>query len=137
MYGFELKEIKLGLNEENKFGNARDVKFEIAANNPGLFPVDVNYAGREELLRVPGIGPKGAERILKQREQGKFKEFKEKAFSASLEEVKADVRERDLSDMTREIAPLRKAEDAIVIDTTNMTVDEVVERILEAVRGRK
>lgn len=75
VYGFELKEVKLGLNEQGNFGLARDVKFEVAKNNPGLFPVDVNYASREELLRVPGIGPKGVENILRQREQRKFNDF--------------------------------------------------------------
>ncbi len=77
VYGFNFKEVKLGLNEEERFGNARDIKFEIALNNPNLFPVDVNNASLEELLRVPGIGPKGAEQIVKQREKKKFKEFKE------------------------------------------------------------
>lgn len=77
VYGFELKELQLGLNELGNFGLARDVKFEVAKNSPNLFPVDVNCAGREELLRVPGIGPKGAENILRQREQRKFNDFKE------------------------------------------------------------
>ena len=77
VYGFELKELGLGLNEQGNFGNARDVKFEVAKNSPSLFPVDVNCAGREELLRVPGIGPKGAENILRQREQRKFNDFKD------------------------------------------------------------
>ncbi|MBN2067014.1 MAG: helix-hairpin-helix domain-containing protein [Candidatus Diapherotrites archaeon] len=77
IYGFKLKEIKLGLNEQNKFGNARDIKMAIAANNPNQFPVDVNCATKEELLRVPGIGPVGAERVLKIRQQGKFRELKQ------------------------------------------------------------
>jgi predicted DNA-binding helix-hairpin-helix protein len=77
VYGFSLREMKLGLNEQGRFGTARDVKFEIAKNSPNLFPVDVNHAGREELLRVPGIGPKCAEGILRQREQRQFSDFKE------------------------------------------------------------
>jgi len=77
IYDFSFKEVKLGLNEENNFGNARDIKFQVALNNPNLFPVDVNNATKEELLRVPGIGPKGAERIVEMREEKKFKEFKE------------------------------------------------------------
>lgn len=77
IYDFGFKEVKLGLNEENNFGNARDIKFQVALNNPNIFPVDVNNATKEELLRVPGIGPKGAERIVEMREKKKFKEFKE------------------------------------------------------------
>ncbi|MDP2973594.1 MAG: helix-hairpin-helix domain-containing protein [Candidatus Diapherotrites archaeon] len=71
VYGFKLNELKLGLNEENRFGNARDIKHEIALNNPNQFPIDVNNAGKEELLRVPGIGPKTAEKIIDAREQNK------------------------------------------------------------------
>ena len=41
---------------------------------------------------------------------------------------------RDRSDMTRTFGPLKKADDAVVIDTTNLTVDEVVDKILEIVR---
>lgn len=77
VYGFKLGEIKLALNDNERFGNVRDVKFEIAANNPNLFPVDVNCASREELLRVPGIGPKGVEKILTAREHRKFSELKQ------------------------------------------------------------
>ncbi len=77
VYGFELKELGLGLNEQGNFGNAHDIKFEVAKNSPNLFPVDVNCACREELLRVPGIGPMGAENILRRRGQKKFDDFKD------------------------------------------------------------
>ena len=79
VYGFELKEIKLGLNEKNLFGNAGDVKFAIAANSPEEFPVDVNSAPKEDLLKVPGIGPNAAEKIISLRESGnaKFRDLKE------------------------------------------------------------
>jgi len=48
-------------------------------------------------------------------------------------EVEKDVIARDHSDQTRAVAPLKKADDAIVIDTTNMTVAEVAERIVKEV----
>ncbi len=76
-YKFKLKEVRLGLNEEDNFGNAKDVKFKIALNNENLFPVDVNYASRPELLRVPGIGPRTAGKIICMREQRKFQDMKE------------------------------------------------------------
>jgi predicted DNA-binding helix-hairpin-helix protein len=76
-YGFRLREIKLGLDEGGNFGLARDVKLEVAKNNPGLFPVDVSHATLEELLRVPGIGPVGAERVLRLRARERLLGFKD------------------------------------------------------------
>lgn len=61
----------------------------------------------------------------------RYKELKEKSFNISIEQVIKDVKERDSSDIRRKIAPLRKAEDAILIDTTDMSIDEVVNEILK------
>jgi len=63
----------------------------------------------------------------------RFAEMKGKGFFISREEVKSDVLARDKADMTRVIAPLMKAKDALEIDTTDMTVEEVVRHILKAV----
>ncbi len=51
-------------------------------------------------------------------------------------EALRELKERDERDMNRRVAPLRKAPDAILIDSTDMTVEEVVERILEIARSR-
>ena len=67
----------------------------------------------------------------------RFKELEEKGFSVSLDEIKKDVKQRDATDMTREVAPLKKAEDALAIDTTEMTIKDVTEKILGAVKSRR
>ena len=46
-----------------------------------------------------------------------------------LEEIEKDMAERDYRDMHRETAPLRQAEDAVLVDSSDMTIDEVVDRI--------
>ena len=51
------------------------------------------------------------------------------------EEVAQDLKRRDYSDTTREYGPLVKAEDAIYLDTTEMSIDEVVENIISAIRS--
>mgnify|MGYP002853317570 CR=1 FL=1 len=56
-------------------------------------------------------------------------ELKEKGIEADFEEVKKDIEERDHRDMTREISPLKQAEDAILVDTSDMTIDEVADKI--------
>ena len=47
-----------------------------------------------------------------------------------LEEIEKDIQERDERDMTRETAPLKQAEDAVLIDSSEMTIEEVVQAIL-------
>lgn len=61
----------------------------------------------------------------------RYQENKSKNINMSLEEVKADIVRRDLKDSTRKLAPLKQADDAIVVDTTNMTQEEVVNHIID------
>ena len=53
----------------------------------------------------------------------------------SLDEVERDVAERDARDSTREAAPLRQADDATAVDTSGLTLDQVVERVLAHIRS--
>ena len=52
---------------------------------------------------------------------------------SSLRELKADIQNRDLLDSSRNISPLVQAEDAITIDTGNLTIDEQIEKIVEII----
>lgn len=63
------------------------------------------------------------------RAKRRFDELTERGESCSLEEIKKDIRERDARDMNREIAPLKQAEDAILVDSSNMGISEVVDTI--------
>ena len=63
------------------------------------------------------------------RAKRRFDELTERGKSCSLEEIKKDIRERDARDMNREIAPLKQAEDAILVDSSNMGISEVVDTI--------
>ena len=69
-----------------------------------------------------------------ERAQRRFKELQEKGESQTYEEVLEDVKQRDYNDMTRELNPLRKADDAIELDTTGMGIDEVVAAVLDIVK---
>jgi cytidylate kinase len=64
---------------------------------------------------------------VEMRAKRRYEELKAKGMEADLEEIKRDIRFRDNNDSTREMAPLRQAEDAILIDTTNQTIEEMVE----------
>ena len=58
-------------------------------------------------------------------------ELKEKGEDCNLEEIAHDIEERDHRDMTREIAPLKQAEDAVLVDSSHMTIEEVVKAIVD------
>ena len=72
-----------------------------------------------------------------ERARRRFEQLKEKGFDATLATLVEDIRTRDDRDMNREVAPLRPADDAVVIDSTTMTVDEVVNRILDEAAARQ
>ena len=71
------------------------------------------------------------------RAERRYKELVEKGETPDLEEVKKGIEQRDYQDMNRDIAPLRQAEDAVLVDTSYMTIDEVVAKITELARGVK
>ena len=73
----------------------------------------------------------------KERANRRYKELVEKGEPADFDKIEADIIERDNRDMNRAIAPLKQAEDAILVDSSNMSIDEVVERILKGVHERK
>ena len=70
------------------------------------------------------------------RARRRMKELSARGSSASFEKVLSDIRQRDEKDLSRSIAPLRKADDACRIDTTDMTVEEVVELLAGKVRRK-
>ena len=59
----------------------------------------------------------------------RYKELLEKGENCVYEEIAQDIKERDERDMNREIAPLKQAEDAILVDSSEMTIEEVVKTI--------
>lgn len=68
------------------------------------------------------------------RAKRRYEELAAKGEACNLEKIKADIEERDYRDMHREISPLRQAEDAILIDSSDMTVEEVISRIISLVK---
>lgn len=63
----------------------------------------------------------------------RYMELMENDESADLEQIKAQIKERDERDMNRAISPLKQADDAVLVDTSDLTIDEVVERILSII----
>lgn len=67
----------------------------------------------------------------------RFKELTEKGVECNLEDIENDIIERDYRDMHREISPLTKADDAVLLDSSNMSIEQVVEEIIKLVEERK
>ena len=68
------------------------------------------------------------------RAKRRYEELSAKGEHITLEKIMTDIKERDHRDMTREVAPLKQAEDAILVDSSNMTIDEVVRTICDHCR---
>ena len=64
------------------------------------------------------------------RAKRRYDELCEKGIVCDLKEIEKDIEERDHRDMTREIAPLKQAEDAILVDSSELTIEEVVTKII-------
>ncbi len=69
------------------------------------------------------------------RAKRRHKELLEKGISRDLESIKDEIGKRDYRDMNREFAPLKKADDAIEVDTSNLSIDEVVNKILKMINN--
>lgn len=66
----------------------------------------------------------------------RFGELSEKGVSCSIDEIRRDIIERDERDMSRETSPLRRAEDAVLVDSSEMNIDEVTAAILSICREK-
>ena len=69
------------------------------------------------------------------RAERRYKELTDKGETADIEKIKADIADRDYRDMHRETAPLHKADDAVLVDSSDMTVEQVTEAIIEAYKA--
>lgn len=73
---------------------------------------------------------------IDERARRRLRDHERRDEACSLEDVIKEIRERDRRDSTRQDSPLLKAEDAVELDTTNLTVDEQVDAVIELARGR-
>jgi len=138
------------------FLNGEDVTKDIRSNevNNLISKVSVIKELREEMLKIQRNLAENQNTIMEGRDIGtvvfpnanlkiylnadieerakrRYKENMEKGIATTYEEVLEILKNRDKIDMGRAVAPLRKAEDAIEIDSTNMSIEEVVKRIVE------
>ena len=92
------------------------------------------------IIMAAGIGSRfgtGIKQLAKMSPNGEIimdysiYDAKEAGFDKVVFIIRKDIEERDSRDMNREISPLRQAEDAVLVDSSEMTIEEVVKRILQ------
>ncbi|MFC0444927.1 (d)CMP kinase [Pseudidiomarina halophila] len=71
-----------------------------------------------------------------ERADRRHKQLLEKGFTAKIDQLIAEIKERDERDMNRSVAPLKAAEDSLYVDSTDLSIDEVVDQILQFAHGK-
>lgn len=108
---------------QREFGKGKNAIFEGRDMGTVVFPkADVKFF----LTARPAV-----------RAERRYLEFKGKKMPATQEEVLRELLERDHFDSTREISPLKQADDAHIIDTSDVTIDQVIEQILVFIPHKK
>lgn len=74
---------------------------------------------------------------VQSRAQRRYLEMKEKGDTASLEDIEANIRARDEMDSSREISPLRRADDAILLDNSKMNLDDTVRTLVDMIQSKE
>lgn len=74
---------------------------------------------------------------IEERVRRRIKEYADKGVVMTAKELRENMLKRDKIDSERKISPLKKAEDAVVIDTTNLSKEEVVEKIIEIIKEKE
>ena len=158
-----LEKIEIDLKENGEvFLNGKDVTKRIRENDINHFisPISIIPMVRQKLLEIQRKMAEGRNIIMEGRDIGtvvfpnadikiyldaspeerarrRVQQNQEKGILTSYEEVLKSIKNRDEKDKTREIAPLRQAEDAIYIDSTNMTMEEVTNELVKMIKQKQ
>lgn len=153
--GYENGEQKVFLNGEDVSSDIRLPEASMAASNVSkipdvrsfLFDLQRKIASENNcLMDGRDIGtvvlPNAQLKIFltaspEARAKRRYDELLAKGSNVSLDEILKDLNERDYQDSHREIAPLKPAEDSIILDTTDLTFEEVTNKIIELTRERQ
>lgn len=125
---------------EEAVGNMASISSAVPEVREQLLSLQRNLAEKENVVMDgrdigTNILPNADTKIyltasVETRARRRFLELQEKGVDCNIEAIAQDIAERDSRDMNREIAPLRQAEDAVLIDSSDMTIEEVVQAIL-------
>ncbi len=122
-------------------GNMASVSSAIGAVRTKLLALQRNLAAEKDVVMDgrdigTNILPNADVKVyltasVETRAKRRYLELQEKGVACVLEEIAHDIEERDYRDMNRDIAPLKQAEDAVFVDSSDMTIEEVVKTIID------
>jgi cytidylate kinase len=153
-YGEDNGELKILLDEENITEQIRNEKIGAIASQIAAIPeVRQSLLERQRtFLQPPGLIADGRDmgtvvfpdaplKIYltaspEERAQRRYKQLKDKGIDVNLPALVEELRQRDERDMNRQTAPLKPADDAIIIDTTTLTIEQVIEQVMMLVEQR-
>lgn len=156
-----LNDIEIDLEGSNVFLNNRDVTKQIRTVEVSNFTSPVSAIGfvREKMVELQRALAKGKDVIMEGRDIGtivfpnadvkiyldakpeerarrRVEQNEKNGIASNYEQILKDIIERDTRDMTRENSPLKKADDAILVDTTSLTIDEVIDKIINIIENK-
>jgi cytidylate kinase len=136
---------------------SKDIRTESAGNNASLVAalpaVRAGLLARQKAFQLPPgliadgrdmgtvVFPDAKVKIFltasaEERASRRYKQLKEKGFDVSLRDLCSEIKERDERDANRAVSPLRPAEDAVLLDSTDMSIDAVFEKVLLAMSDK-
>ena len=157
-----LEKINIEMYPEGEiFLNGEDVTKRIRENDVNNFvsPVSTIKVVRDKLLEIQRKIAEGKNVIMEGRDIGttvfpnadvkiyldatpeerarrRILQNKEKGINITYEEVLENIKDRDKRDSTRKVAPLKRAEDAIYVDSTNLNIEQVVDKIIKIIEEK-
>ena len=152
---YENGEQQVLLNGENVTAHLREEAVgnmaSVSSANPGvrkkLVELQQQLATRENVVMdgrdigtqvLPGAQVKVyLTASARTRAERRYKELLEKGLEADLQKIEEDINQRDYQDMNRKISPLCQAKDAVLLDSSHMTIEEVAEEILRLYREKR
>lgn len=136
---------------------SKDIRTESAGNNASLVAalpaVRAGLLARQKAFQLPPgliadgrdmgtvVFPDAKVKIfltasVEERASRRYKQLKEKGFDVSLRDLCSEIKERDERDANRAVSPLRPADDAVLLDSTDMSIDAVFEKVLLAMSDK-
>ncbi|WP_273391710.1 (d)CMP kinase [Actinobacillus porcinus] len=149
-------EVEILLNGENVSGQIRTQEVADAASKTAVFPqvraallqVQQDFAKTEKGLIADGrdmgtvVFPNAEVKLFldasaEERAKRRFKQLQNKGINGNFAQILAEIQERDFRDRNRAVAPLKPADDALLLDSTELSIEEVIAQALQFIESKR